>query len=549
MAGYRKRLLATASAIALALALTACGSDDDGDGDGDGDGGEEGGAAEPVGEPFILGTTDTVTALDPAGSYDLGSSALEYNLYQTLVTVPPGSNEIVGDAAESCEYDDPQTLTCTLKDGLTFSNGDPLTSSDVLYSFERSLRIADPIGAAIYLLGSISTANDDGTYELTEGAIETPDDTTVIFHLNKPDAVFQYVLTYPGAGAIVNEDVYPPDAKLPDEEVIGSGPYKLSSYTAGEQAVFELNENYTGDNVGQAPQVFVSYFQEPGTMKLALENEEIDIAWRSLGPTDINDLSGNSAVTVAQGTGGEIRYWVFNTDAGVTKQPAVRQAAAQLFDRDAIAENAYDGTVDPLFSSVPPGLAGQVDAFADAYGEPNVAAAKQILDDAGISTPVDLTVGYSPTHYGPNAVDEATELQRQLNESGLFNVTLESAEWEQYQTISKEGAYDLWHLGWFPDFPDADTYLTPFMSVDNFYQNGYSSERANQLLADEQGESDPAAREKIITQLQELQAEDVPFIPSWVGPNIAVYGEGVEGVEETLDPSFIFRFWLVTKNA
>ena len=90
------------------------------------------------------------------------------------MTVPANSAEIVGDAAESCEYDDPQTLTCTLKEGLKFSNGNDLTSSDVKYSFERAIQIQDPNGAAIYLLGSITDTAEDGTVTMNEGAIETP---------------------------------------------------------------------------------------------------------------------------------------------------------------------------------------------------------------------------------------------------------------------------------------------------------------------------------------------------------------------------------------
>ena len=547
MAGYRKRWIAVGSVAALALALTACGSDDDGGSTDGGDGGS--GAANVAGEEIILGTTDTVTALDPAGSYDLGSSTLEYSLYHTLLTVPHGENTPQGDAAESCTYDDPKTLTCTLKEGLKFSNGNELTSSDVKYSFERSLKIGDPNGAAIYLLGSIAQANDDGTYELPEGAIETPDDLTVVFHLNKPDTVFQFVLTYPGAGAIVDEETFPADTKLADEEIVGSGPYKLSQYEAGEQAVLEVNEEYTGENGAIAPQMFIQYFQESSTLKQAVEQGEVDIAWRSLSPTDIADLKENGDVTVAEGDGAEIRYWVWKVDGQVGKDVAVRQAVAQLIDRETIAQSAYDGTVAPLYSIVPPGFPGQVDAYKEKYGEPNVDAAKKLLDDAGVSTPVDLTVGYTPTHYGPNAVDEATELQRQLNDSGLFNVELKSAEWEQYQTIYKEGAYDLFQLGWFPDYPDADTYLSPFLVDGGFFTNGYSSEEANSLVAEEQGTTDQAAREEAITKLQQVAAEDVPFVPSWVGKNTAIYGDGIEGVEETLDPAFIMRLWTLSKNA
>ena len=88
-------------------------------------------------------------------------------------------------------------------------------------------------------------------------------------------------------------------------------------------------------------------------------------------------------------------------------------------------------------------------------------------------------MGYTPTHYGPNAVDEATEFKRQLEDSGLFKVDLKSTEWEQYQTIYKEGAYDLWMLGWFPDYPDADDYLSPFLVDGGFFQNGYQNDEVN----------------------------------------------------------------------
>ena len=534
----RRRALAIASISTLALSLAACGGGSDGEK-------KAGGGSDS----WILGTTDSVTALDPAGSYDLGSSTLEYNLYQTLVTVPANSSEIVGDAASGCEYNDPKTLTCTLKEGLKFSNGDPLTSSDVKYSFERSIKIQDANGAAIYLLGSITDTAKDGTVTLNKDAIETPNDTTVVFHLDHPDTTFQYVLTYPGAAAIVDEDVFPADKKLDDAKIVGSGPYKLSQYKAGDQAVLELNDAYTGDNKGSAKQVFVKYYSQSSALKLAAENGEVDVAWRSLSPTDIADLKKDDGVTVATGKGSEIRYWVWKVDGPVGKNAAIRQAAAQVFDRESIAKNAYDSTVDPLQSIVPPGYAGQKDAFAEAYGEPDVAKAKKILQDAGVKTPVELTVGWTPTHYGPNAEDEANEVKRQLDESGLFKVSLKSTEREQYQTLYKQGAYDLFLLGWFPDYPDTDDYLSPFIVDGGFFQNGYKSQEANDLVSAEQATDDQAKREEAFVKAQELVAKDVPFIPSWVGQNVGVYGPGMEGVEDTLDPSFIFRFWLVSKKS
>lgn len=522
-----------ASAGALLATLAACGGGGSTDGEG----------AGATGESWILGTTESVTAMDPAGSYDFGSWNMQYNIFEQLLTIPAGETEPVGDAAESCAYDDPQTITCTLREGLKFSNGNDLTSSDVKFSLERNIAIADPNGSAV-LLGQITDAD---TGKLAEGAIETPDETTVVFHLNAADTTFLKLLST-ATTSIVDEETFPADKLLGDSEVIGSGPYKLSQYKPGEQAVLEANESYDGPRTPSAPQIFVTYFSEPAPLKQAVESGQVDVAWRTLSPTDLNDLEGAEGVEVIKGEGSEFRYWVFQLANPAVKDVAVRQAVAQIIDRDAIAQDAYDGTVQPSYSIVPPGFAGQKDSFKDKYGEPDVDAAKALLDEAGIKTPVNLTLGYTPTHYGPNAVDEANELASQLNESGLFKVKTADAEWEEYQTLYKEGAYDLFILGWYPDILDADNYLTPFIRDGGFYANNYSNPDVNAMLDEELAETDEAAREEIIGQLQDVVAEDVPLIPSWNGQNVAVAGEAMEGVEETLDPTYIFRFWGISKK-
>jgi peptide/nickel transport system substrate-binding protein len=540
--GMKRKFVVAGGAVLALLAVAACGSNRDDNSSGDNGSG---------GGSYILGTTDTVTAIDPAGSYDLGSSTLQYSIFQTLMTIPAGTTTPVGDAAQDCTYDDPTTLTCTLKPNLQFSNGDALTSSDVKYSFQRALDIKDPLGAAIYLLGDIASTDKDGNVTgMRPDAIETPDDSTVIFHLSKPDVTFVSLITYPGTGAIVDEDVFPPDEKLPDDEVIGSGPYKVSQYKSGEQAVLEANENYSGDNTPQSSTVYISYYQDSSGLKLAVQNGEIDVAWDTLGPTDLTALSQDTNVTVANGEGAAIRYWVWRCDSGPGKELAIRKASAQIIDRAAIAETAYEGTVTPLYSIVPPGIDGSTEAFKDAYGAaPDLAAAKKTLSDAGISTPVEITMAYTPTHYGPNAVDEATEFKRELEGSGLFKVDMKSTEWEQYQNLSKDGAYDLWMLGWFPDYPDADDYLSPFLVDGGFFVNGYSNPEANKLVAHEQASTDTDTRMSDFAKLQDIAATDVPFVPSWVGNNVAVYGQGVNGVEGTLDAAYIFRLWTISKSS
>jgi peptide/nickel transport system substrate-binding protein len=533
----KKNVLALLGAGVLIASLAACGGSDESGGSGN--------AGSASKTPWILGTTETVTAMDPAGSYDFGSWNMQYNIFEQLVSIPAGGDTPVGDAAKSCDYDDPQTVTCTLRDGLTFSNGNALTSSDVAFSFKRNIEIADPNGSSV-LLGAISNG-DEKSPTLADGAIETPDDTTVVFHLNQPDLTFLKVLTTATA-SIVDEETFPADKLMADDAVIGSGPFVLSQYKPGEQAVLEANPKYDGPRAAQSSQVFVKYYNDPAPLKTDVENGAVDIAWRTLSPTDLTSLEDGGKVDVVRGKGSEFRYWVWQLGNEPAKEVATRQAVAQIIDRDAIAKNAYDGTVSPAYSIVPPGFGGQKDSFKDKYGEPDVGAAKQLLDDAGIKTPIDLTLGYTPTHYGPNAVDEANELADQLNSSGLFTVKTEDAEWEEYQTLYKEGAYDLFILGWYPDFLDADNYLTPFVRDGGFFANGYSNDEVNTLLDKELGETDETARDAEIGQLQDIVAEDVPLIPSWNGQNVAVASKSMQGVADTLDPTYIFRFWMISKS-
>jgi peptide/nickel transport system substrate-binding protein len=189
------------------------------------------------------------------------------------------------------------------------------------------------------------------------------------------------------------------------------------------------------------------------------------------------------------------------------------------------------------------------ESFKTAFGaSPDVAAAKKTLAASGIKTPVTITMGYTPTHYGPNTVDEATEFSRELEGSGLFKIKLKSVEWDQYQTIYKQGAYDLWILGWYPDYLDTDDYLSPFLVNGGFFANGYKNPQANSLVAAEQGSTSTATRLADFKKLQDIAAKDVPFIPSWVGNNTAVYRAGINGVKETLDPAYIFRLWTISKS-
>jgi peptide/nickel transport system substrate-binding protein len=517
------RRLGIAATLAAVLAVVAVGCGSSGGGGG----------------VIIRGTTDQPVSYDPAGAYDLPSYDVIYAIYQNLLTIPAGKSTPVPEAAQSCEYTDKSNTTykCTLKPDLKFSDGSTLDSKDVKFSFDRNIKIEDPNG------GSSLFANMK--------SVEAPDPQTVIFHLKASDATWPFVLTT-GSAAIV-PDSYPADKLQPSDQVIGSGRYTLKSYKPGTQTVLDKNDSYTGSDPAKNDSVIIQYYKTSSDLALALKQGEVNIAYRSLSPTDLSSLKGQSGIQIVSGNGIEIRYIVFNEDlqpgSNDAQKLAIRQAVAYTIDRDAIASKVYDGTVEPLYSMVPQGLQYATEPFKSQYGAtPDVNKAKQVLQQAGVKTPIPLELWYTPSHYGPVSADEYAEIKHELDDSGLFDVTLKSTEWNQYSTAAFTDKYPVYQLGWFPDYPDADDYTASFYSKDSFLNDHYSNPEMEKLLAQEKATTNTSQRQQAFTKIQDLGAKDAPTIPVWQGKQVAAAQDNIHGIELTFDPSFIFRYWLITKD-
>lgn len=540
-----KRVLAAAVLIsATSLVLAGCAAG--GSGGSSTDGASAGGT-------ITIGTTDKITKLDPAGSYDNGSFAVMNQVYPFLLNTPYGSPDVVPDIAESAEFTAPTEYTVKLKPGLTFANGNDLTASDVKFSFDRQLKIADENGPSSLLYNLDST--------------EAVDDTTVVFNLKLAnDQVFPQILSSP-AGPIVDEDVFSADALTTDDEIVAgkafAGQYSINAYDFNNIVSYKANPDYKGV-LGEPKTATVNtkYYTDASNLKLAVQEGDIDVAFRSLSATDIDDLRGNDNVKVIDGPGGEIRYIVFNfnsqpfgattSEADPAKALAVRQALADLIDREEIATQVYKDTYTPLYSYVPSGLTGATESLKGLYGDgdggPDAAKAKTTLEAAGVTIPVKLSLQYSNDHYGPSSGDEYALIKDQLEADGLFTVDLQTTEWVQYSKDRVADVYPAYQLGWFPDYSDADNYLTPFFLTENFLNNHYDNPAVNDMILEQAVTVDPDARTALIEQIQDAVAADLSTVPYLQGAQVAVVGKDVQGTEDTLDASFKFRYGALSKG-
>ena len=490
---------------------------------------------QQAGGIIVDGTTDSVTNIDPAGNYDFGSATVDYQIFQHLLEAGPGGLTPHPVLATKCGFrGNLKTFVCSLRHGVTFQNGKPFTSADVVWSFDRVVRIKDESG--IYtLLSNLKSVKARGKYG-------------VIFRLKRPQATWPQILTT-GAAQIVPRKTYPLKAlRANTAKHYGTGPYQLVKYSPGQQAVFKKWKGYWG-KPAKNDGVIIRYYSKSSTMKLALTRKDIDMAFRDFTPTELLSLQKTKGIVVHKGRGATIRYLVLNVQRFPTDRLAVRRAIAYLMPRQTIANRVYHGLVKPLYSMVAAGLPGHVDAFKTTYGATaSLAKARQVLRAANIPTPVDLTLWYTPTHYGDSSADEFAEIQRALQSSGLFKVTLKSAEWAQYSDALGD-QYGAFQLGWFPDYVDAENYLLPFYdSKSNFTKNRYKNRNMDAILTKEQASKKLKNRLALVRRAQAVAAKDAPIIPYWQGAMVATSRSNVKGIDKTLDPTFIMRFWLISKS-
>ncbi len=249
-------------------------------------------------DTIIIGTTDEVHSLDAQDAYAVHDWEILKNTGVPLLTYPPGEADLIlGAAADWPEVsDDGKTYTFKLKEGITFADGTPLTAQMYVDAWQR-----------IGLEGDVS-----GLIQLYVEDVEAPDDTTVVYHLNAPYGFFP-ALAATAPFIPSNPNIFPVDELIFFPDIIdGIGPYRMVSYTPGEQMVLEANPNYFGDDKPIISKVIIQYFADPTTMGNAVESGQIDIAWRILGPVEAVRLMDVDGLTVEIIEAPALRYLVFN---------------------------------------------------------------------------------------------------------------------------------------------------------------------------------------------------------------------------------------------
>ena len=503
---------------------------------------------------IIFGTTDTVEAsIDPAQSYDYFGWEIITSLGAGLVDIIPGTaasaDDITGALALSWTVStDKKQWDFTLREGLVFADGAPFNASVVKWSFERNIDMALEDGPQLNM----------GYGDIIEEVVVT-DDYEVRFNLHIAFAPFLQLMSC-AASYIIHPDhaadtdyVAYDEARTPAENhPNGLGPYILTNWSrpGGTDTLMRLeaNPDYWNTELPKTDVIILQFYATDTALAAALLAGEVDVAYRHLTPALVDSFRDDTDFTVWEGIGAAIQYMLFQQEIYPYNETLVRRGIAAALNRTNVATTVFEGTVDPLYSIIPDGMAYHLPTF-EKYGEANYTYTQWALDQFGYNATNKLQLNLyweSSGHY-PSSEAQATVYKSDLEASGVIDVTLSSADWPTYRTQRNAGTMDVFIYGWYPDFIDPDNYaFLPFASWLNLgYNDTYPAGGVAQydLWVEGRSAQTDLARQDAYYALQELQADEVSLIPLWQGQNTAVTVSGIEGI--ILDITVNWRHWLL----
>ncbi len=542
MTSFRPRRLRTAAALTFAgaLALTGCSSTGSAAGGSGAAGSGDGGPA-----PLVISLDSAVDVLDPQqwrtpASMVTTGSLVEQVIEQQYTTdgiTQLGTTDLDDALAESYEYsEDGTVLTITLREGLTFADGTPLTADDVVWSYQRGLTMATAYTKVLYPMVGLSedsfTALDERTVQVT-AAFASP-------LLDKMLAMQPFGIFSQATGEANATDDDPFAGAWYRENANSSGPYTVAAYDPTTSITLVPNESYYDQDKIRNGGVTIQFVSDPSQRALLLQSGEIDLAG-GLPLDQVAELEKVDGLTVVSESSNRLEYLGINTAVAPFTDVRVRQAIALALPYDTFVDEVMYGYAEPSTGIVPGGMETHSDE-AGAF-ETDVAAAEALLAEAGVGD-FSTTLSFKQS----SAVESraAVYIQSALAEIGITVEVnpLPDAEFTQRTTARDLELYLNNFLGWGADPFYQMKSLVGSGAGTNF--NNYANTELDALIQSGFETQDAAQRAEISAQAQALIHDEMPIIPVWNPDWTYVVRDGVSGL--TKDNTEQLRLQYLTKN-
>ena len=480
------------------------------------------GLAQTSGGVLTAAWAQDPVGLDPHVTSAYSSFQILENVLDTLVTLDAEQN-VIPSLAESWEVsDDNLQLTFTLRDGLMFSDGSPLTAEDVVYTYNRLLDPETASGSA-WKLGGVTD-------------ISAPDERTVVFTLEAPNpSLITKLAVDKTMGIISQSDV---ENGTINTQPMGSGPFMITDFQPGVSLTLERNSNYWQEGLPYLDGIDVRIITDESVRRTALVSGDVDWAI-SVPAQSVEELQGRDDIIVDDVPAGSYWYLGVNTNRDPISDAKVRQAISYAINREQIAEAATFGQAQPTQDPIPSSSAWD---YGYAPYEQDIEKAKQLLAEAGVGEGFELEL--MPTTQYEESIRIAQVVQAQLAAIGI-NASIRTLEWAEWLEEEGAGNYDTYVCSWNVLVDPDDFFYAQHKTGEVFNFTGYSNPTVDELLDEGRVTQDDERRREIYAEINRQIVDDAPYIYLYNPLNINAYHTYVQGYEARPDQAIRFtETWL-----
>ena len=493
------------------------------------------------GEPQTLDQAHT--------SIDVEANVLK-DLYEGL-TVYDAAGAIIPGIAESWKIsDDGLTYTFKLRDNAKWSNGDPVTAQDFVYSFRR---IENPKTAAGYAnilypiknAEAINTAKDGMAPD--QLGIKALGDKSLEITLEQPTPYFLQLLAHQTALPVhpASVEKYGEDFVKPGN-MVSDGAYMLTENVANDHITLVKNPDYYGAADVKIDKVIFYPTEDQAAAIRRFQAGELDLQYQF--PADqmafLKKQLGADTVHAAPALA--TYYYVFDTRHPPFDNVNVRRALSMAIDRDFLANKIYAGAQLPTYSFVPPGIAGYTPAQADFAKMSQLDRedeAKKLLAEAGYGPggkPLKIEIRYNTnTNHEKIATAVADNWKAIGAQVTLMNLDIKS----HYAYLQEGGTFDVARAGWAADYADPENFLALDLSTNNTFNYGhYDNPKFDALMQQSYAERDPAKRMQILHDAEAILMHDQPIAPLMVSASLWLVSPKVKGFVDNAVNDHLTRY-------
>jgi peptide/nickel transport system substrate-binding protein len=441
-------------------------------------------------------------------------------IYDYLMDISPTGELVPQLATEYSISDDGLTYTLSLRDDVTFHDGTPFTSADVVYTFTRLQEVGSP---ALNLLG--------------EFTVEADGDNAVVFMLTAPNADFLFGVASRWSFIVMDGMETPnviAEGDAPYANFVGTGAFTLSNYSASERADFAANDSYWAENMPASASVSHIYIEEEQTQIDALRSGTVDYIFR-VSLERVEELEGEGLVASVKATNQHPVIRIRSDEGSLGEDVRIRQAFKFATDREILNLDLFDGRA----------TIGNNDPIGPTYGvfydasienqEYDPARACELLAEAGY--PDGLGADEPIEFYVVDAFNyvQMAEFLQQQWADGCINVEiLPRSEGDYYAgdlDVAEWMTVDLGVTGWGSRPIPQQYLLEAYVTGASFNESHFSDEELDALVAEASVTADIDTRAGLYSQIAQIFADRGPIIVPFFAPIVGVGADGVEGVD------------------